>query len=137
MIINVELNDFIVSTGLQSNMEISSGGEWSRCRPEASPWKCESASRTLLCLHDDGVVTFYTTGPALVHDLAVALAPGGGCGTGCRFLYNLDGGGSTQMGIRQPGQAFQMVYGRSIPNPPPRGCPSGYRPVEHYLGFSQ
>ncbi len=114
----------------QSNMEISHGGEWSACRPGAAAWKCQSVPRTLLCLHQDGVVSFYTTGPALVHDLAMAFA------SDCHFLYNLDGGGSTQMGIRESGRPFQMVDGRSITVTPARGCPSGYRPVEHYFGFS-
>ncbi|HAZ12561.1 MAG: hypothetical protein A2X86_11820 [Bdellovibrionales bacterium GWA2_49_15] len=106
--------------GFQSNMEISSGGEWSRCNPSAPNWKCERAPRTLLCFQADGTTAFYTTAPALVHDLAVALAPD------CRFLYNLDGGGSTQMGIRALDQEFKMVDGRS----------GGYRQVEHYFGFS-
>ena len=112
--------------GVQTNMELSGGGEWRQCRSSAPNWQCDRVPRTLLCFQDDGTTVFYTTGPALVHDLAVALAPGGSCSTGCKCLYNLDGGGSTQMGIRGSDQEFKMVDGRS----------GGYRPVEHYFSLS-
>jgi hypothetical protein len=102
-------------------------------------WKCRDVPRTLFCGRKDGRVSFLVTPSAYVYDLAVGLRVGGSCKTECAILFNLDGGGSTQLGYRNPKNKKFIIPG--IPESDPT-TPSSevdrcgkIRPVDHYFAI--
>lgn len=112
---------------------------YTRCRPEKDPqevrsWRCQPAPRTVLCLRPDHSLSVMTTPSVLPYTVALGLRPQGPCESGCTQLFNLDGGGSTQMGIRRARSGeFDLLQGRFHANHP--HCPTS-RPVENILVFA-
>jgi hypothetical protein len=95
-------------------------------------WKCRKVPRTILCGRRDGSVSLMITPSAYVYDLARGLRVGGGCATECEVLFNLDGGGSTQMGFRNPKTKKFRILGMSDEMAP--SC-DVLRPVDHYFAI--
>lgn len=98
-------------------------------------WKCRDLPRTLFCGKKDGKISFLVTPSALVYDLAVGLRVGGSCKTECAILFNLDGGGSTQFGYRDPRTKKFIIPGLSESTNAPF-C-GRIRPVDHYFSIGQ
>jgi hypothetical protein len=125
--------------GVKSSPTSPELDHYTRCRPEKDPqevrsWRCQPAPRTVLCLRPDHSLSVMTTPAVLPYTVALGLRPQGPCESGCTQLFNLDGGGSTQMGIRRVRSAeFELVQGRFYANRPQ--CPTS-RPVENVLIFA-
>lgn len=129
----------------------------------ANHWLCLRDPRTVLCSRNDGSISVFNTAgqPSEVRE---ALRVGGTCGAGCDHLFNLDGGGSTQMAVRVPAANGQNsgssllrgpsarhrrgIYNASVQNgfeysanrttsgPNVDRC-GVYRPVDHYFIFGR
>jgi hypothetical protein len=109
-----------------------------------SSWKCKMLPRTFLCGKRDGSISLFTTPSAYVYDIARGMRVHGKCSTECEVLFNLDGGGSTQMGYRDPKtKKFNISgvpHGKSFFGDPEKGnqkrCGS-VRPVDHYFAIGR
>ena len=94
-------------------------------RHPSPAWTCEPTDITAICGAADGSVSLLIAPRARHYELAVGLRQGGPCPTQCSLLYFLDGGGSSQMVVRNHGSSsFDIRYG---------GPEEHLRPVDNYL----
>ena len=137
-----------MTLAIQSNLPLTGGvqhhrpehyAHYTECptddagNPKHGDWRCSRAPRTLLCGRTDGSVSILSTPGAYPYDVAVGLKQNGSCQAECKFLHNLDGGGSTQMGHRGLGANLTewKMTGSKVETAE-TGC-SPFRPVDHYL----
>jgi hypothetical protein len=126
-----------MTLALQSNMPMSGDTSYTHCPSDSAgnprnggDWRCLNLARTALCGRSDGSVSLITTAGAFPEDLSTALGLHGPCQAECSILFNLDGGGSTQLAYLTKKSEWATSGSRMETSQP--GC-SPYRPVDNYL----
>jgi hypothetical protein len=128
-----------MTLAMQNNMPLTGDTRYAACKKDpqgqalnGGDWRCRSLMRTVICLRHDHSISLIATrdSGALPEDLAAGLRAHGACHAECESAFNLDGGGSTQLGYAKKDMGFVLNGSRMETSQP--GC-SSIRPVDNYL----